>query len=94
VNLSHVVGHIYHLYNNQDFKLQILWLFLALSHAMMMDTMFCCWLIYTCEQLIHLKEIMKPLMELSASLDTVVPHSADLFRAVSATTNAPIPSGI
>jgi gustatory receptor len=73
--------------------LQIIWLFLALMHAMMMDTMFCSWLIYTCEQLIHLKEIMKPLMELSASLDTVVPHSADLFRAVSATTNAPIPSG-
>uniref|UniRef100_A0A0U5AEG0 Odorant receptor n=1 Tax=Reticulitermes speratus TaxID=60591 RepID=A0A0U5AEG0_9NEOP len=76
-----------------SFIIQILWLFLALSHAMMMDTMFCCWLIYTCEQLIHLKEIMKPLMELSASLDTVVPHSADLFRAVSATTNAPITSG-
>jgi len=36
---------------------------------------------------------MKPLMELSASLDTVVPHSADLFRAASTATNAPIPSG-
>ena len=60
---------------------------------MMMDTMFCCWLIYTCEQLIHLKEIIKPLMELSASLDTVVPNSADLFRAGSITTNAPVPSG-
>jgi hypothetical protein len=60
---------------------------------MMMDTMFCCWLIYTCEQLIHLKEIMKPLMELSASLDTLVPHSAELFRAVSSTANNPIPSG-
>jgi gustatory receptor len=73
--------------------LQIIWLFLALLHAMMMDTMFCCWLIYTCQQLIHLKEIMKPLMELSASLDTLVPHSAELFRAVSATANNPIPSG-
>ncbi|XP_023716643.1 odorant receptor coreceptor [Cryptotermes secundus] len=76
-----------------SFIIQIIWLFLALLHAMMMDTMFCCWLIYTCEQLIHLKEIMKPLMELSASLDTLVPHSAELFRAVSATANNPIPSG-
>lgn len=36
---------------------------------------------------------MKPLMELSASLDTLVPHSAELFRAVSASTNNPIPTG-
>jgi hypothetical protein len=42
-------------------------------------------LIFACEQLQHLKEIMKPLMELSASLDTYVPKSADLFRAPSAT---------
>ncbi|XP_069691382.1 odorant receptor coreceptor isoform X2 [Periplaneta americana] len=76
-----------------SFIIQLIWLFLALLHAMLMDTMFCCWLIYTCEQLIHLKEIMKPLMELSASLDTVVPHSAELFRAVSANTNNPAATG-
>jgi hypothetical protein len=50
-----------------------------------LDSLFCSWLIFACEQLQHLKEIMKPLMELSASLDTYVPKSADLFRAPSAT---------
>ncbi|PSN39983.1 Odorant receptor coreceptor [Blattella germanica] len=74
-----------------SFTYQFIWLILALSHSMLTDVMFCCWLIYTCEQLLHLKEIMKPLMELSASLDTVVPYSAELFRAVSATGNQPLP---
>lgn len=30
---------------------------------------------------------MKPLMELSAALDTVVPHSNELFRAASTISN-------
>lgn len=44
------------------------------------DLMFCSWLIFACEQLQHLKEIMKSLMELSATLDTYRPNSAALFR--------------
>lgn len=50
----------------------------------LLDVMFCSWLIFACEQLQHLKAIMKPLMELSASLDTYRPNTAELFRAVSA----------
>ncbi|CAH1380122.1 hypothetical protein MTP99_004056 [Tenebrio molitor] len=64
---------------------QVYYVFFALSHANLLDSLFCSWLIFACEQLQHLKEIMKPLMELSASLDTYVPKSADLFRAPSAT---------
>ena len=51
--------------------------------ANLMDVMFCSWLIFACEQLQHLKAIMKPLMELSASLDTYRPNTAELFRASS-----------
>lgn len=53
-------------------------------HANLLDVLFCSWLIFACEQLQHLKGIMKPLMELSATLDTYVPKSAELFRAASA----------
>nr|AIX97139.1 olfactory receptor 4 [Rhyzopertha dominica] len=63
---------------------QIYYVLFSMFHANLLDVLFCCWLIFACEQLMHLKEIMKPLMELSASLDTYHPKSADLFRAVSA----------
>nr|CAI5828776.1 unnamed protein product [Callosobruchus analis] len=64
---------------------QIYYVFFSMAHSNLLDSLFCSWLIFACEQLQHLKEIMKPLMELSASLDTYVPKSADLFRAPSAT---------
>nr|WGN97954.1 odorant receptor co-receptor [Agasicles hygrophila] len=64
---------------------QVYYVLFSLMHANLADSLFCSWLIFACEQLQHLKEIMKPLMELSASLDTYVPKSADLFRANSAT---------
>nr|UVZ35314.1 odorant receptor coreceptor [Sympiezomias velatus] len=60
---------------------QIYYVFFSLFHSNLLDSLFCSWLIFACEQLQHLKEIMKPLMELSASLDTYVPKSADLFKA-------------
>lgn len=63
---------------------QIYYIFFSMLHANLLDSLFCSWLIFACEQLQHLKEIMKPLMELSATLDTYVPKSADLFRAASA----------
>ncbi|CAH0549251.1 unnamed protein product [Brassicogethes aeneus] len=63
---------------------QVYYVFFSLAHANLLDSLFCSWLIFACEQLQHLKEIMKPLMELSATLDTYVPKSADLFRAPSA----------
>uniref|UniRef100_A0A310S3L4 Odorant receptor n=1 Tax=Chrysomela lapponica TaxID=153811 RepID=A0A310S3L4_CHRLA len=63
---------------------QIYYVLFSLTHANLLDSLFCSWLIFACEQLQHLKEIMKPLMELSATLDTYVPKSADLFRAPSA----------
>ncbi|XP_076257129.1 odorant receptor co-receptor [Rhynchophorus ferrugineus] len=60
---------------------QVYYVLFSLLHANLLDSLFCSWLIFACEQLQHLKEIMKPLMELSASLDTYVPKSADLFKA-------------
>ncbi|CRK97298.1 CLUMA_CG010693, isoform A [Clunio marinus] len=52
------------------------------------DVLFCSWLIFACEQLQHLKGIMRPLMELSATLDTYRPNSAALFRTVSASSKS------
>lgn len=54
-----------------------------MSIANLLDVMFCSWLIFACEQLQHLKAIMKPLMELSASLDTYRPNTAELFKVSS-----------
>ncbi|XP_044737916.1 odorant receptor coreceptor [Chrysoperla carnea] len=64
---------------------QCYYVFFSMCHSNLLDVLFCSWLIYACEQLQHLKQIMKPLMELSATLDTYVPRSADLFRAASNT---------
>lgn len=41
---------------------QIYYVLFSLCHANLMDSLFCSWLIFACEQLQHLKEIMKPLM--------------------------------
>ncbi|CAG4932144.1 unnamed protein product [Colias eurytheme] len=65
------------------FVFQVYWLFFSMIIANLMDVMFCSWLIFACEQLQHLKAIMKPLMELSASLDTYRPNTAELFRVSS-----------
>ncbi|CAK1541788.1 unnamed protein product [Leptosia nina] len=69
------------------FVFQVYWLFFSMIIANLMDVMFCSWLIFACEQLQHLKAIMKPLMELSASLDTYRPNTADLFRVSSTDKN-------
>ncbi|XP_065172042.1 odorant receptor coreceptor [Atheta coriaria] len=63
---------------------QVYYVLFSMLHANLLDVLFCSWLIFACEQLQHLKGIMKPLMELSATLDTYVPKSAELFRAASA----------
>ncbi|XP_017785109.1 PREDICTED: odorant receptor coreceptor [Nicrophorus vespilloides] len=63
---------------------QVYYVLFSMLQSNLMDVLFCSWLIFACEQLKHLKAIMKPLMELSATLDTYVPKSADLFRANSA----------
>nr|AQQ73487.1 olfactory receptor 2 [Heliconius melpomene rosina] len=62
------------------FAFQIYWLLFSMAMANLLDVMFCSWLIFACEQLQHLKAIMKPLMELSASLDTYRPNTAELFK--------------
>lgn len=41
---------------------QIYYVFFSLLQANLLDNLFCSWLIFACEQLQHLKEIMKPLM--------------------------------
>lgn len=43
-------------------RFQMYYVLFSMSHANLLDVMFCCWLIFACEQLQHLKEIMKPLM--------------------------------
>ncbi|THK33260.1 odorant receptor coreceptor [Diachasma alloeum] len=63
---------------------QFYWLMITMVDANSLDVLFCSWLLFACEQLQHLKAIMKPLMELSATLDTVVPNSSELFKAGSA----------
>ncbi|XP_046805450.1 odorant receptor coreceptor isoform X1 [Lucilia cuprina] len=67
-----------------SFAFQGYYLLFSMVHSNLCDVLFCSWLIFACEQLQHLKGIMKPLMELSASLDTYRPNSAALFRSLSA----------
>ncbi|XP_012156143.1 odorant receptor coreceptor isoform X1 [Ceratitis capitata] len=67
-----------------SFAFQCYYLLFSMVHSNLCDVLFCSWLIFACEQLQHLKGIMKPLMELSASLDTYRPNSAALFRSLSA----------
>ncbi|KAH8311508.1 hypothetical protein KR044_006666 [Drosophila immigrans] len=67
-----------------SFVLQVYYVLFSMVHSNLCDVLFCSWLIFACEQLQHLKGIMKPLMELSASLDTYRPNSAALFRSLSA----------
>ncbi|XP_063388574.1 odorant receptor coreceptor [Cydia fagiglandana] len=73
------------------FVYQIYWLLFSMLIANLMDVMFCSWLIFACEQLQHLKAIMKPLMELSAALDTYRPNTAELFRASSTEKSEKVP---
>lgn len=49
-----------------------------------MEVLFSSFLVHACEQLQHLKEILNPLIELSATLDSVVHNPAEIFRATSA----------
>ncbi|CAH0595199.1 unnamed protein product [Chrysodeixis includens] len=76
------------------FVFQVYWLVFSMAIANLMDVMFCSWLIFACEQLQHLKAIMKPLMELSASLDTYRPNTAELFRASSTEKSEKIPEAV
>lgn len=78
---SHGMAHIMML------VYQFYWLLFCMANANLLDVLFCSWLLFACEQIQHLKNIMKPLMEFSATLDTVVPNSGDLFKAGSATQN-------
>ncbi|MBQ5154005.1 hypothetical protein EGM85_12195, partial [Macrococcus caseolyticus] len=66
----------------------------SMAIANLMDVMFCSWLIFACEQLQHLKAIMKHLIELSASLDTYRPNTAELFRASSTEKSEKIPDTV
>nr|AOG12930.1 odorant receptor [Eogystia hippophaecolus] len=76
------------------FVLQVYWLLIAMAIANLMDVMFCSWLIFACEQLQHLKAIMKPLMELSASLDTYRPNTAELFKVSSTEKSEKVPDPV
>lgn len=67
-----------------SFVYQVYYLLFSLLQANLTDLLFCSWLLFACEQLQHLKGIMKPLMELSSTLDTYRPNSAALFRSISA----------
>lgn len=70
-----------------SFTYQVYYLTFSLLQANLTDLLFCSWLLFACEQLQHLKGIMKPLMELSSTLDTYRPNSAALFRSISAGSN-------
>ncbi|XP_071870563.1 odorant receptor co-receptor [Bombus fervidus] len=77
-NASHGMAHILTLI------FQFYWLVFCMADANLLDVLFCSWLLFACEQIQHLKNIMKPLMEFSATLDTVVPNSGELFKGGSA----------
>ncbi|XP_001951646.2 odorant receptor coreceptor isoform X2 [Acyrthosiphon pisum] len=75
---SHGLGYIV------AFVLQFYWIFITLSHSNLMELLFSSFLVHACEQLQHLKEILNPLIELSATLDSSVHNPAEIFRANSA----------
>lgn len=49
-----------------------------------MEVLFSSFLVHACEQLQHLKEILNPLIEISATLDSAVHNPTEIFRAASA----------
>ncbi|KAF4523219.1 Odorant receptor co-receptor, partial [Ephemera danica] len=57
---------------------QLYWLVFCICQVNLMDTLFCSWLIYGCEQLRHLKEGMQGLMQLSAS-EAALATAGDVF---------------
>lgn len=65
-----------------SFAIQIYYILFSLAHANLWDVLFCSWLIFACEQLQHLKNILVPLVDLSSTLDTFRPNSGKLFRNV------------
>nr|XP_031838998.1 odorant receptor coreceptor isoform X3 [Nomia melanderi] len=73
---SHGMAHI------MTLIFQFYFLLFCMADANLLDTLFCSWLLFACEQIQHLKNIMKPLMEFSATLDTVVPNSGELFKVI------------
>ncbi|XP_049879122.1 odorant receptor coreceptor [Pectinophora gossypiella] len=76
------------------FAFQVYWLLFSMMIANLLDVLFCSWLVFACEQLQHLKAIIKPLMELSASLDTYRPNTAELFRASSTEKSEKVPDAV
>lgn len=62
------------------FAIQIYYLLFSITHANLWDVLFCSWLIFACEQLQHLKNILVPLVDLSSTLDTFRPNSAKFLR--------------
>lgn len=70
-------------------RIQFYWIFITLSHANLLEVLFSSFMVQACEQLQHLKEILNPLIELSATLDSTARNPADIFRAASAK-NQPI----
>ncbi|XP_025205994.1 odorant receptor coreceptor isoform X2 [Melanaphis sacchari] len=77
-NSSHGLGYIV------AFVLQFYWIFITLSHSNLLELLFSSFLVHACEQLQHLKEILNPLIEISATLDSAVTNPAEIFRANSA----------
>ncbi|KAL1453917.1 hypothetical protein WDU94_010220, partial [Cyamophila willieti] len=65
---------------------QVYWVFSLVAHSQLCDGMFCSLVLFSCDQLIHLKEILKPLIDLSISQHGI-PSSLDLFVNKSANSN-------
>lgn len=71
-------------------SVQFYFVFIGLSISNLCDSLFDSLVLVSCEQLKHLKEIMGPLIELSAALDTQVPNAEALFRVGSSNSKAPL----
>ncbi|KAG8224783.1 Odorant receptor co-receptor [Ladona fulva] len=47
------------------FLYQVYWIVFCLAQINLLDLLLCSWLIFACEQILHLKDILKPLMQKS-----------------------------
>ncbi|KAI5722365.1 hypothetical protein M8J76_007406 [Diaphorina citri] len=78
--LNNSTAHIF------TFIFQVYWVFSLVAHSQLCDGMFCSLVLFSCDQLKHLKEILKPLIDLSISQHGI-PSSLDLFVNKSASSN-------
>lgn len=64
-----------------SFAWQLYFLIFTMMQCSLADLLFCSWIQFSVSQLHHLKDILTPLIQLSSTLDTYRPNSANLFAS-------------